>query len=113
LQISAPYEVRDASKHAHSTNENASKRGITSPQAESMLASQWKVQTLVNKRKRQDDDISSTTRDKFDIYGEHVANELRNLKDTKFSLILAQTKRKINVVLYEAELCRINVDSQI
>jgi aminoglycoside/choline kinase family phosphotransferase len=52
-----------------------------------------------------------STRDGFCVYGEHIANELRYLKDTKYHLILAETKQKINAALYEAEICRIKLDS--
>jgi hypothetical protein len=52
-------------------------------------------------------------RDEFSVYGEHVANDLRNLKNTKYRLILAETKQKINAALYEAEICRIKLDSQV
>jgi hypothetical protein len=53
------------------------------------------------------------TPDEFTVYGQHVANELRCLKDTKYRLMLAETKQKINAALYEAEIRRFTSDSQV
>ncbi|PSN30678.1 hypothetical protein C0J52_20853 [Blattella germanica] len=50
--------------------------------------------------------------DEFYVFGEHIANELRHLKDPKYALVLAEVKQKINTILNEAEMHRLRLDSQ-
>lgn len=53
------------------------------------------------------------TRDEFDVYAEHIANELRQYKAPQYRLILAKLKQNINNVLSEAEFEKIKTDNQI
>jgi hypothetical protein len=121
-------DLDDDSEEIKIINQNVSDRSSqlnrTTPKTESTHGSQCLLPTNSRKRKRRDDmeDVRSlevfnedmtrrSTRDEFSVYGEHVANELRCLRDTKYRLILAETKQKINVALYEAQMRQIDLDS--
>lgn len=78
------------------------------------------------KRKAADDDVNEmvkqmkvvgeniakrTTRDVYHIFGEYVANDLRELNNPKYARILAHAKYQINTALHHAEMERISIDS--
>lgn len=50
-------------------------------------------------------------RDEFDVYGEHISNELRQFKN--HHLILAKVKQKINTTLSEAEFQKIEAEDML
>lgn len=56
--------------------------------------------------------VERSNRDEFSVFGEYVANEMRHLSGPKYRRILLHTRQKINAILSEAEMQRIEIDEE-